>query len=146
MHQTVIIVLVMALQLSNLCQRLWKKLRKKDFIIPSFITPGSQNVIERVEDKDYISPYNNTDMCERVCFEVHLNNPYSMKDGFLQLYLKLVTARNTVLVNLFKETLMKEVKIYKDGSSDVINKNTEHTPGETIFLNRLRSKNKSVNW
>ena len=50
-------------------------------------------------------------------------------------------AGRTVLVNLFKETLIKEVKIYKDGSSDVINNNTEHTPWKNyIFHHRLQSK------
>ena len=42
---------------------------KKDFIqgvIPPFITPSSQNVIERINNKDYISPNNNTDIRERV--------------------------------------------------------------------------------
>ena len=79
-------------------------------------------------------------MRERVRFEIQLKKAYSLRDGFLRLYLKLITvlgmpidvttlekAGRTVLVNLFKETLIKEVKIYKDGSSDVINNNTEHT-------------------
>ena len=130
---------------------------KKDFIqaiIPAFISPSSQNVIERIENKDYISPNNNTDMRERVRFEIQLNKAYSLRDGFLRLYLKLVTvlgmpidvttlekAGRTVLVNLFKETLIKEVKIYKDGSSDVINNNTEHTPWKNyIFKHRLQPK------
>ena len=59
---------------------------KKEFIqaiIPAFISPSSQNVIERIENKDYISPNNNTDMRERVRFEVQLNKPYSLRDGFL---------------------------------------------------------------
>ena len=52
-------------------------------------------------------------------------------------------AGRTTLVNLFKETLIKEVKIYKDGSSDVINNNTEHTPWKNyIFQHRLQSKTK----
>ena len=130
---------------------------KKDFIqaiIPAFISPSSQNVIERIENKDYISPNNNTDMRERVRFEIQLNKVYSLRDGFLRLYLKLVTvlgmpidvttlekAGRTVLINLFKETLIKEVKIYKDGSSDVINNNTEHTPWKNyIFKHRLQPK------
>ena len=52
-------------------------------------------------------------------------------------------AGRTALVNLFKETLIKEVKIYKDGSSDVINNNTEHTPWKNYILqHRLQSKAK----
>ena len=130
---------------------------KKDFIqaiIPAFVSPSSQNVIERIENKDYISPNNNTDMRERVRFEIQLNKAYSLKDAFLRLYIKLVPllalpidvtnlekAGRTVLVNLFKETLIKEIKIYKDGSSDVINNNTEHTPWKNyIFHHRLQSK------
>ena len=133
---------------------------KKDFIqgvIPPFITPSSQNVIERIENKDYISPNNNTDIRERVRFEIQLNKPYSLRDGFLRLYIKMVSllalpidvtslekAGRTVLVNLFKETLIKEIKIYKDGSSDVINNNTEHTAWKNyIFKHRLRSKTKA---
>ena len=134
---------------------------KKEFIqaiIPSFVAASSQNVIERIEYKDYISPNNNTDTRERCRFEIQLNKPYSLRDGFLRLYLKLATAvgmvidtttlekaGRTVLVNLFKETLIKEVKIYKDGSSDVINNNTEHTAWKNyIFKHRLRPKNKST--
>ena len=132
---------------------------KKDFIqaiIPAFVAPSSQNVIERIENKDYISPNNNTDVRERVRFEIQFNKPYSLKDGFLRLYLKLVSvlgmpidvttlekAGRTVLVNMFKETLIKEIKIYKDGSSDVINNNTEHTPWKNyIFKHRLRPKSR----
>ena len=111
-------------QLSNLCRRPWAEAEKKDFIqaiIPAFVAPSSQNVIERIENKDYISPNNNTDMRERVRFEIQLNKPYySLRDGFLRLYIKLVPllgmpidvttlekAGRTALVNLFKETLIK---------------------------------------
>ena len=53
-------------------------------------------------------------------------------------------AGRTVLVILIKETLIKEIKIYKDGSSDVINNNTEHTAWKNyIFKHRLRPKNKT---
>ena len=53
-------------------------------------------------------------------------------------------AGRIVLVNLFKETLIKEIKIYKDGSSDVINNNTEHTAWKNyIFKHRLRTKKKA---
>ena len=132
---------------------------KKEFIqaiIPAFVPPSSQNVIERIENKDYISPNNNTDMRERVRFEIQLNKAYSLRDGFLRLHIKLLSllgmpidvttlekAGRTVLVNLFKETLIKEIKIYKDGSSDVINNNTEHTAWKNyIFHHRLQSKTK----
>ena len=115
----------MDLLLLNQCQRLWLRLRKRlhTGCNSTFYHPSSQNVIERIENKDYISPNNNTDIRERVRFEIQLNKPYSLRDGFLRLYIKMVSllalpidvtslekAGRTVLVNLFKETLIKEIK------------------------------------
>ena len=123
---------------------------RKDYIkaiVPVFSEVSNQNVVEKVDDKDYISPNNNTDTIERVRFEVQLNKPYSLQDSFLRLYMKMVPllaltddvtsntlAGLTVPVKLFLQTLIKKVKIYMNRASDVLNNNTEHRAWKYYIL------------
>ena len=84
--------------------------KKKEFmqaIIHSFVAASSQNSIERIEYKYYISPNNNTDTVERFRFEIQLKKQYSLRVGFLRLYLKLATAIGMVIDNSTLEKIRK---------------------------------------
>ena len=136
--------------------------KDEDFIksvIPAFKRPRYQNIVNRTENEEYIEPNSNTNVRDKVRFEVEFNVPYSFADSVLRLYIKIenatgqtalvkaATGNNThrvALSSFFNTSIIKEIKVIPYGGTDPINNNCEVTGWKNLpFRLRKRHKNAS---